>query len=70
MEVFDLIERYGVTLVLLVGCFYALYQFFFFSIREVKKTFEKHHEKNANNMQELKDKFNKIIDLVKNRKNG
>jgi hypothetical protein len=65
MEVFDLIERYGVTLVLLVGCFYALYQFFFFSIREVKKTFEKHHEKNADNMHEVKEKLNKIIELVK-----
>ena len=66
MEIFELIERYGVTLVLLVGCFYALYQFFFFSIREVKRTFEKHHEKNADNMNELKNKINKIIELIKN----
>ena len=42
-ELFELIESYGITLVLLVGSFYALYQFFFFSIKEVKKTFEKHH---------------------------
>ena len=67
MEVFELIERYGVTLVLLVGCFYALYQFFFFSIKEVKRTFEKHHEKNADNMSELKNKIDKILELIKNR---
>jgi len=67
MEVFELIERYGVTLVLLVGCFYALYKFFFFSIKEVKRTFEKHHEKNADNMNELKDKINKILELIKNK---
>jgi hypothetical protein len=67
MEIFELIERYGVTLVLLVGAFYALYQFFFFSIREVKGTFEKHHEKNADNMNEIKNKINKILELIKNK---
>ena len=41
---------------------------FFFSIREVKKTFEKHHEKNADNMQEVKDKINKILELIKDKK--
>ena len=66
-EVFKLIESYGITLVLLVGSFYALYQFFFFSIREVKKTFEKHHEKNAQNMEEVKDKINKLLELIKNK---
>jgi hypothetical protein len=66
-EVFQLIESYGITLVLLVGCFYALYQFFFFSIREVKKTFEKHHERNAENMDEIKEKINRILDLIKNK---
>ena len=67
-EIFELIESYGVTLVLLIGSFYALYQFFFFSIREVKKTFERHHEKNADNMQEVKEKLNKIIELTKIKK--
>ena len=62
-----MIERYGVTLVLLVGCFYALYQFFFFSVREVKRTFEKHHEKNADNMSELKNKIEEILQLIKNK---
>jgi len=66
-ELFKLIESYGITLVLLVGSFYALYQFFFFSIKEVKRTFEKHHEKNAENMNELKEKVNKIIALIKNK---
>ena len=66
-EIFELIESYGITLVLLVGCFYALYQFFFFSIIEVKKTFEKHHEKNAQNMNEVKEKINRILDLIKNK---
>ena len=66
-EVFELIESYGITLGLLVGCFYALYQFFFFSIREVKKTFEKHHERNAENMNEIKEKINRILDIIKNK---
>ena len=66
-ELFELIESYGITLVLLVGCFYALYQFFFFSIREVKKTFEKHHERNAENMNEIKEKINRILDIIKNK---
>ena len=66
-EIFELIESYGITLVLLVGCFYALYQFFFFSIREVKKTFEKHHERNAENMNEIKEKINRILDIIKNK---
>tara|TARA_Y100000401_G_scaffold107848_1_gene102569 strand:- start:135 stop:341 length:207 start_codon:yes stop_codon:yes gene_type:complete len=66
-EVFELIENYGITLVLLIGSFYALYQFFFFSIREVKKTFEKHHERNAENMNEIKEKINRILDLIKNK---
>ena len=51
-EILKLIEGYGLPLVLLLGALYALYNFFFFSIREVKKTFEKKHEKNAENMEE------------------
>ena len=38
------IESYGLSVVLLLGCLYALYKFFFFSIREVKSTFEKRHD--------------------------
>ena len=44
-ETLKLIESYGLSVVLLLGCFYALYNFFFFSIREVKDTFSKHHER-------------------------
>ena len=64
-EVFELIESYGVTLVLLIGAFYALYQFFFFSIREVKNTFSKHHEKNADNMEEIKKKIDIILEYIR-----
>ena len=66
-EVFKLIEGYGLPLVLLIGALYALYKFFFFSIREVKNTFSKHHEKNAENMQELKEKINIILEFIKNK---
>tara|TARA_Y100000592_G_scaffold2155_2_gene3381 strand:- start:251 stop:457 length:207 start_codon:yes stop_codon:yes gene_type:complete len=64
-EVFKLIEGYGLPLVLLIGALYALYKFFFFSIHEVKNTFSKHHEKNAENMQELKEKINIILEFIK-----
>ena len=53
-EVFKLIESYGLSVVLLMGSLYALYKFFFFSIREVKTTFEKRHETMAKNMEEVK----------------
>ena len=53
-EVFRLIESYGLSVVLLLGSLYALYKFFFFSIREVKSTFEKRHETMAKNMEEVK----------------
>ena len=36
-EVLQLIEGYGLPLVLLIGAVYALYRFFFFSVHEVKK---------------------------------
>ena len=66
-EVLQLIESYGLNVVLLLGCFYALYNFFFFSIREVKDTFSKHHERNADNMEELKEKINTILTILKNK---
>ena len=53
-EVFKLVESYGLSVVLLMGSLYALYKFFFFSIREVKTTFEKRHETMAKNMEEVK----------------
>ena len=56
-EILELIEGYGLSLVLLLGALYALYKFFFFSIHEVKNTFSKHHETNASNMEEIKKKI-------------
>jgi len=53
-EVLRLIENYGLSLVLLIGALYTLYQFAFFSIREVKKGFEKRHEVLHEQMNEVK----------------
>lgn len=71
-EILKLIEGYGLSLVLLLGALYALYQFFFFSIREVKSTFEKRHDVANKNMQELKEqvrdlkgKINTILEFIK-----
>ena len=66
-ETLKLIENYVLSLVLLLGCFYALYKFFFFSIREVKDTFSKHHERNQKNMEDIKEKINTILALMKNK---
>ena len=43
-EVLDLIREFGLSLVVAVAASYALYKFFFFSIREVKATFEKRQD--------------------------
>ena len=40
-EVLNLIREFGLSLVIAVGALYALYKFFFFSIREVKNEFGK-----------------------------
>ena len=53
-EVLDLIREFGLSLVIAVGALYALYKFFFFSIREVKTNFERRHELMSKNMEELK----------------
>tara|TARA_R100000781_G_scaffold109826_1_gene74953 strand:- start:299 stop:535 length:237 start_codon:yes stop_codon:yes gene_type:complete len=53
-EILNLVKEFGLSLVIAVGALYALYKFFFFSIREVKTTFEKRHEINAKNMEEVK----------------
>ena len=67
-EILKLIEGYGLPLVLLLGALYALYNFFFFSIREVKNTFSKHHEKNADNMEEIKKKIDIILEYIRKNK--
>ena len=64
-EILELIEGYGLSLVLLLGALYALYRFFFFSIHEVKNTFSKHHEKNAENMEEIKKKIDIILEYIR-----
>ena len=53
-EVLDLVREFGLSLVVAIAASYALYKFFFFSIREVKSTFEKRHETMAKNMEEVK----------------
>jgi|TARA_B100001094_G_C17606382_1_gene519046 hypothetical protein len=53
-EVLNLVKEFGLSLVIAIGALYALYQFFFFSIREVKTNFERRHELMSKNMEELK----------------
>ena len=53
-EVLDLVKEFGLSLVIAIGALYALYQFFFFSIREVTTNFERRHELMSKNMEELK----------------
>ncbi len=52
-EILELIEGYGLPLILLLGALYALYRFLVFSLYEVKNQFSRHHEKAA----EIADKF-------------
>ena len=53
-DVWNLIESYGLPLVLLLGAIYALYRFLVFSLYEVKNEFDRRHEDNAKAMGELK----------------
>ena len=53
-DVWNLIESYGLPLVLLLGAIYALYRFLVFSLYEVKNEFGRRHEDNAKSMGELK----------------
>ena len=64
-EILKLIERYGLTLILLLGSLYALYKFFVFSIYEVKGQFSKYHEKNAKDMEEVKKKIDIILEYTR-----
>jgi len=64
-QVFELIQQYGLSMVLLIGSLYALYQFTFFSIKEVKVGFEKRHEALHNQMNEVKEKLNIILEFIK-----
>ncbi len=75
-EVLEIIEQFGLSLVVAVAASYALYKFFFFSIREVKTTFEKRHETMAKNMEdvkvslaEVKSDLKILVELLKSEKN-
>ena len=67
-DILQLIERYGLTLILLLGSLYALYKFFFFSIIEVRSQFSKYHENNAKDMQYIKSKIDTILEFIKDKK--
>ena len=64
-EVFNLIEGYGLPLVLLLGALYALYRFLVFSLYEVKNQFSRHHERAADNMNDIKRKVDIILEFIK-----
>jgi|TARA_R100001443_G_scaffold88007_1_gene94511 hypothetical protein len=64
-DILKLIDGYGLPLILLLGALYALYKFFVFSIYEVKGQFSKYHEKNANDMQEIKKKIEIILEYIR-----
>ncbi len=64
-DILKLIEGYGLPLVLLLGALYALYRFLVFSLYEVKNQFSKHHERAADNMQEVKKKIDLILEHIR-----
>ena len=64
-ETLQLIEGYGLPLVLLLGALYALYRFLVFSLYEVKNQFSRYHEKNADDMNEIKRKIDIILEFIK-----
>ena len=64
-EILKLIEGYGLPLILLLGALYALYRFLVFSLYEVKNQFSRHHEKAADNMEEIKRKIDIILEFIK-----
>ena len=66
-DLLKLVESYGLSVVLLLGSLYALYQFFFFSIKEVKVGFEKRHEDLRKQMNEVKEKLNIILEYIRNK---
>lgn len=69
-EVLKLIEGYGLPLVLLLGALYALYRFLVFSLYEVKNQFSRHHERAADNIEEMKKKIDIILEFIKQKNNG
>ena len=64
-EILKLIDGYGLPLILLIGALYAIYRFLVFSLYEVKNQFSRHHEKAADNMEEVKKKIDIILEFIK-----
>jgi len=64
-DILNLIDGYGLPLVLLLGSLYALYRFLVFSLYEVKNQFSRHHERAADNMEEIKRKIDIILEFIK-----
>jgi len=64
-EVLQLIEGYGLPLILLLGALYALYRFLVFSLYEVKNQFSRHHEKAAESLEEMKKKIDIILEYIR-----
>ena len=64
-QILQLIEGYGLPLVLLLGALYALYRFLVFSLYEVKNQFSRHHERVADNIEEMKKKIDIILEFIK-----
>ena len=52
--ILGIIKEFGLPLVLLLGAIYALYRFMVFSLYEVKNQFSKHHERAAENIDDMK----------------
>ena len=64
-EILQLIEGYGLPLILLLGALYALYRILVFSLYEVKNQFSRHHEKAAENLEEMKKKIDIILEYIR-----
>ena len=64
-EILKLIDGYGLALILLIGSLYAIYRFLVFSLYEVKNQFSRHHERAADNMEEVKKKIDIILEFIK-----
>jgi len=64
-EILEMVEGYGLPLVLLLGALYALYRFLVFSLYEVKNQFSRHHEKAAENIEEMKKKIDIILEYIR-----
>tara|TARA_R100000152_G_C6782155_1_gene218670 strand:+ start:5928 stop:6137 length:210 start_codon:yes stop_codon:yes gene_type:complete len=67
-EILKLIDGYGLPLILLIGALYAIYRFLVFSLYEVKNQFSRHHERAADNMEEVKKKIDIILEFIKKEK--